>query len=89
MWRRWAVGDLHGRLERAQEAGRGRPDMTPAALLTYFAQAPDPRIERSRLHPPSSTLLMSLCAIVCGAQSFARFEEWATPTITSLAVPSC
>ncbi len=53
------------------------PDMTPAALTTYFAQVPDPRIERSRLHPLSSILLMSLCGIVCGAESFVGIEEWA------------
>lgn len=53
------------------------PDMTPAALMTYFAKVPDPRIERSRLHPLSSILLTSLCAIVCGAESFVGIEEWA------------
>jgi len=53
------------------------PDMAPAALLTYFEAVRDPRIERSRLHPLSSILVMSLCAIICGAESFVGIEEWA------------
>ncbi len=53
------------------------PEMAPAALMQYFAQVPDPRIERSRLHPLSSILLVTLCAIVCGAESFVAVEEWA------------
>jgi len=53
------------------------PEMAPAALMQYFAHVPDPRIERSRLHPLSSILLVTLCAIVCGAESFVAVEEWA------------
>ena len=51
-------------------------DMTRAKLMTYFATVPDPRIERSRLHPLSSILVMSLCAIICGADSFVAIEEF-------------
>jgi predicted transposase YbfD/YdcC len=53
------------------------PDMVPAALMKYFEAVRDPRIERSRLHPLSSILLMSLCGILCGAESFVGIEEWA------------
>lgn len=51
-------------------------DMAPAKLMTYFAAIPDPRIERSRRHPLTSILLMSLCAVVAGADSFVAIEEW-------------
>jgi len=51
-------------------------DMMPAALLGYFASVPDPRIERSRLHPLTSVLILSLCAIIAGADSFVAIEKF-------------
>ena len=53
------------------------PEMAPAALMAYFAKVPDPRIARSRLHSLSSILVMSLCAVVCGAESFVGVEQFA------------
>lgn len=49
-------------------------DMSTASIMSYFASIEDPRIERSRLHPLSSILVLSLCAVVCGADSFAAIE---------------
>jgi len=49
-------------------------DMTTACLLEYFATVPDPRIERSQLHPLASVLVLSLCAVICGANSFVGIE---------------
>lgn len=51
-------------------------DMTPRALEQYFSSVPDPRVERSRLHPLSSVLIVSLCAVVCGADSFVAIERF-------------
>jgi predicted transposase YbfD/YdcC len=48
--------------------------MATASIMEYFASVEDPRIERSRLHPLSSVLVLSLCAVVCGADSFAAIE---------------
>jgi predicted transposase YbfD/YdcC len=48
--------------------------METATLMEYFATIEDPRIERSRLHPLSSVLALSLCAVVSGANSFATIE---------------
>jgi predicted transposase YbfD/YdcC len=53
------------------------PDMEPATILQYFAAVPDPRIERSRLHPLPSILVMSLIAVICGADSFVGIEQFA------------
>lgn len=50
------------------------PDMKTASIMEYFATVEDPRIERSRLHPLASILALSLCAVVCGANSFAMIE---------------
>lgn len=54
----------------------GTEEPTAASILEYFAGVPDPRIERSRLHPLVSILVLSLCAVVCGADSFVAIEEF-------------
>lgn len=53
-------------------------EMATASIMEYFATVEDPRIERSRLHPLSSMLVLSLCAVVCGANSFAAIECFGT-----------
>lgn len=49
-------------------------DMTTASIVEYFSKVRDPRIERARLHPLTSVLVLSLCAVVCGANSFVAIE---------------
>lgn len=51
-------------------------EMAPQSILSYFAAVPDPRIERSRLHPLASMLVMSLLAVICGADSFVGIEQF-------------
>jgi predicted transposase YbfD/YdcC len=49
-------------------------NMQTASLLEYFAGVPDPRIKRSQLHPLASILALSVCAVICGANSFVEIE---------------
>jgi len=51
-------------------------DHTTDSIMRYFAAIPDPRIERSRLHPLASMLVLSLIAVICGADSFVAIEEF-------------
>ena len=51
-------------------------NMTTAAICEYFAGVPDPRIERSQLHPLTTILVLSLCAVICGADSFVAIEQF-------------
>ena len=51
-------------------------EMQPASIIEYFAAVPDPRIERSRLHPLESILVLALIAVICGADSFVGIEEF-------------
>jgi predicted transposase YbfD/YdcC len=51
-------------------------EMATASILEYFASVPDPRVERSRLHPLASVLVLSLCGVVCGADSFVAIEHF-------------
>lgn len=36
----------------------------------YFDEVPDFRLERSKLHQLSDILMLSLCAVLCGAEDF-------------------
>lgn len=51
-------------------------EMSTASILKYFAAIADPRIERTRLHPLTSILALSLIAVICGADSFVAIEEF-------------
>ena len=46
-----------------------RPD-----LLHILRELPDPRVERTRLHKFEDLLIISLCALLCGAESFEDME---------------
>jgi predicted transposase YbfD/YdcC len=45
-------------------------------VLEYLATVPDPRKERTRLHSLKDILVLSLCAIICGADGFVAIEEF-------------
>lgn len=47
-----------------------------ASIMDYFAQVPDPRVERTRHHPLVSILVLSLCAVICGADDFVAIERF-------------
>jgi predicted transposase YbfD/YdcC len=59
-------------------------DKSPAvALLEHFASLPDPRMARHRWHNLSDILVIAVCAVLCGAESFPAIadfgherEEW-------------
>ena len=54
------------------------PDPTSSSsrtdLLHILRELPDPRVERTRLHKFEDLLLISLCALLCGAESFEDME---------------
>src|SRR5215510_11831264 len=47
-----------------------------ATLLEHFAILPDPRIERHRRHHLSDILVIAVCAVLCGAESFPAIEDF-------------
>ena len=47
------------------------------AILAHFDELPDPRINRTRLHPLPSLLGIALCGVLCGADSWVEIEEYA------------
>lgn len=46
----------------------------PRGLLRFFDGLEDPRMDRTKLHALSDILFISLCAILCGADSWAEVE---------------
>jgi len=46
----------------------------PRALVRLFDQVEDPRVERSKLHSLSDILIITLCAVICGADTWTEVE---------------
>lgn len=49
---------------------------SPITLVEHFASVPDPRIERHRWHKLSDILVISVCAVLCGAESYPAIEDF-------------
>lgn len=50
---------------------------TPTLAFTrYMADLPDPRVERTRKHRLDEILVIALCAVLCGADSFEAVERF-------------
>jgi predicted transposase YbfD/YdcC len=48
--------------------------LTAESIFEYFSRVTDPRVARTRKHPLTSILVLSLLAIICGADSFVAIE---------------
>jgi len=46
------------------------------ALSDHFADLPDPRIDRTKLHPLADILVLALCAVIGGAESWPDIEAF-------------
>jgi len=47
------------------------------AILSYFAEIPDPRIDRKKLHKLEDIFFMTLCAVICGADNWVAIASFA------------
>lgn len=47
------------------------------ALVDCFADLPDPRVARTRLHSLTDILVIAICAILCGAEGWEDIAEFA------------
>src|SRR5512144_2355428 len=47
-----------------------------ASILMHFAPLEDPRIERNKLHPLSDIVLLTLCAVISGADGWEAIEDF-------------
>jgi hypothetical protein len=39
-------------------------------ILEHFAELPDPRMERTKLHQLGDTLAIAICSVICGAEGW-------------------
>jgi hypothetical protein len=46
----------------------------PRGVLRFFEELEDPRMDRTKLHALSDILFITLCAVLCGANSWAEVE---------------
>ena len=54
------------------------PSAGSLSLAEHFGALEDPRVEQTKLHPLMSIIVIALCAVMCGAESWdeiAGFEE--------------
>jgi len=54
------------------------------AIIEHFEDMPDPRQQGKVLYPLSEIILTSLCAIICGAESYVEIEEFGNAKIDFL-----
>jgi predicted transposase YbfD/YdcC len=48
----------------------------PISLIQHFSVIVDPRIERGKEHRLIDVILIALCAMLCGAETFVDFEDF-------------
>ena len=49
---------------------------SPIAFADYFADLPDPRVDRTKLHALTDILVIAVCAVLCGADTFEEVETF-------------
>ena len=47
-----------------------------ASIARHFADLPDPRVDRTKKHSLADILVITLCAVVCGADSWEEVEAF-------------
>jgi predicted transposase YbfD/YdcC len=50
--------------------------MGERSIAAHFADLADPRVERTRKHSLGAILLIALCAVICGADSWVEVEQF-------------
>lgn len=62
--------------------------MPEISFAPYLADLPDPRVDRTRWHRLDAILVIALCAVVCGADSFEEIERFGKARHDRLTTPS-
>jgi hypothetical protein len=51
------------------------------SISDHFADLEDPRIDRTKLHKLFDILIVAMCAVICGADSWVEIEEFGNAKI--------
>jgi predicted transposase YbfD/YdcC len=62
-------------MSNPQEPNETNPAPLPSVIL-ILQELEDPRVERTRKHHLADILFISLCAVICGCESFEDMEEF-------------
>ena len=49
---------------------------TPASLIEHFSRLDDPRVERNKKHELIDVIVLSVCAVLSGAEGWSDIEEF-------------
>ena len=60
------------------------PERQTIAIIEHFEDMPDPRQQGKVLFPLAEIILTSLCAVICGAESYVEIEEFGEAKIDFL-----
>jgi predicted transposase YbfD/YdcC len=52
------------------------PTTTGASIQEYFSEISDPRVERTKLHLLMDILVIAICAVICGADTWVELEAY-------------
>src|SRR2546425_12859783 len=52
------------------------PEPQPATLQEHFAELTDPRVDRGKLHLLLDILVIALCAVICGGDTWVGMEAY-------------
>ncbi len=69
-------GQTTGAKQIAGEHGVVGPAIARRTLAECFSQVQDPRVVRARRHNLTDILIIAVCAVVCGADSFTEIEDF-------------
>jgi predicted transposase YbfD/YdcC len=69
--RRWPARSL-----QVCVRGMTRDQLVPLGVFAFFVELPDPRVERTRLHPLMSVLTIALLSIICVGEGWDDMEEF-------------
>jgi len=58
--------------------------MTRSSLYDYFAKLSDPRLNRNKKHNLADIIVLSILAVICGAESWDSIEEFGKARIDFL-----
>src|SRR5262245_20907463 len=66
---------LHS-LAASEGGGAKMEDCRGATMQAYFAEVSDPRVERTKLHLLLDILVIAICAVICGADTWVEIEAY-------------
>src|SRR6185437_11327814 len=52
------------------------PEHPTSSLIEYFEELPDPRVHRTREHELIDILVIAVCTLLCGGESFNNMEDF-------------